>query len=341
MKISNNNISGEIPVALGMMTQLQRLDISFNYLTGEIPKELGSLTSLMDLSLQGNQLSSSIPLIIGMLHEHQTLNLAANNLSGSLSKEIGNCLKLQFLNLRLNRFVGAIPLEIGDLHSLENIDLSQNLLTGKIPLQLGNWLKLETINLSHNMLFGSIPSTFENSLSGLTTVNVSFNQLEGPIPNIKAFREASCFALQSNKGLCGNTKCLKACVPISSEKGVIWIIIPLLCSLLLLLILIIGLFALCQRCKSKNKTSEEKYCEQIFGISGDFGKKFYQDIIEATDEFNSNYCIGTGGRGHVYKAILSSGQVVAVKKLHLSEDGELTNVNAFESQVVALTNIRH
>ncbi|WRX10341.1 Protein kinase domain - like 10, partial [Theobroma cacao] len=341
MKISKNNISGEIPATLGMMTQLQRLDLSFNYLTGEIPKELGRLTSLMDLSLQGNQLSGNIPLKTGMLHDLQTLNLAANNLTGSLSKEIENCSKLQFLNLSLNRFVGTIPLEIGDLHSLENIDLSQNLLMGEIPPQLGNLLMLETVNLSHNMLSGSIPSTFENGLSSLTTVNVSFNQLEGPIPNIKAFHEASCFALQSNKGLCGNTTCLKACVPISSRKGLIWIIIPLLGSLLLLLILIIGLFALCRRCKSKNKTSEEKNCEQIFGISGNFGKRFYQDIIEATDEFNSNYCIGTGGHGHVYKAVLSSGQVVAVKKLHLSEDGELTNVKAFKKEVVALTNIRH
>ncbi|KAK6238414.1 hypothetical protein QUC31_003883 [Theobroma cacao] len=94
-----------------------------------------------------------------------------------------------------------------------------------------------------------------------------------------------------------------------------------------------GLFTICQRCKSKNKPLEGKNCERIFGISGDFGKRFYQDIIKATDEFNSNYCIGTGGHRHVDKAVLPSGQVVVVKKLHLSKNGELTNVNAFEREL--------
>ncbi|WRX10786.1 hypothetical protein QQP08_003273 [Theobroma cacao] len=196
----------------------------------------------------------------------------------------------------------------------------------EIPPQLGNLLMLETINLSHNMLFGSIRSTFENGLSGLTIVNVSFNQLEGPIPNTKGFREASCYAFQSNKRLCGNTTCVKACKRPHLDRNTV------LGNLLLLFILIIGLFTLCQRCKSKNKPLEGKNCERIFGISGDFGKRFYQDIIKATDEFNSNYCIGTGGHRHVDKAVLLSGQVVVVKKLHLSKNGELTNVNAFERE---------
>ncbi|OMO61011.1 hypothetical protein COLO4_33616 [Corchorus olitorius] len=347
MKFSNNNISGEIPPNLGKMAKLQRLDLSLNNLIGRVPKGMGSLTLLLDLSVQGNQLSGIIPPTIGMLHDLQILNLAANNLSGSLTKQIGNCSKLQFLNLSFNRFTGTIPFEIGGLGSLETIDVSQNMLTGVIPSELGNLPMLETLNLSHNMLFGSIPSTFEYALSGLTTVNVSFNQLEGPIPNIKAFREASCFALQRNKGLCGNNTCVKACVThVASKRAlIITLLLSLSGALLFLLIFIVCLVALHRRNKTKveqRQGENNAHDSIIFGILGHDGKRFYEDIIKATDEFNSDCCIATGGHSKVYRAVLSSGQVVAVKKLHVSEEsGELIDVNAFKGEVVALTNIRH
>ncbi|XP_026420008.1 probable leucine-rich repeat receptor-like protein kinase At1g35710 [Papaver somniferum] len=72
------------------------------------------------------------------------------------------------------------------------------------------------------------------------------------------------------------------------------------------------------------------------------GKIVYEDIIEATEDFDTTYCIGTGGYGSVYKAELSTGQVVAVKKLHSSdEDSEILDLKSFESEVHALTEIRH
>ncbi|KAJ0041817.1 hypothetical protein Pint_19318 [Pistacia integerrima] len=39
-------------------------------------------------------------------------------------------------------------------------------------------------------------------------------------------------------------------------------------------------------------------------------------MIEATEDFDIKYCIGTGGHGSVYRAQLSNGRVVALKKLH-------------------------
>ncbi|XP_048324187.1 MDIS1-interacting receptor like kinase 2-like [Ziziphus jujuba] len=46
----------------------------------------------------------------------------------------------------------------------------------------------------------------------------------------------------------------------------------------------------------------------------------YENIIKVTKEFDSKYCIREGGTGSVYKAELSIGQVVAVKKLHANTD---------------------
>ncbi|XP_060667897.1 MDIS1-interacting receptor like kinase 2-like [Ziziphus jujuba] len=71
----------------------------------------------------------------------------------------------------------------------------------------------------------------------------------------------------------------------------------------------------------------------------------YENIIEATEEFNSKYCIGEGGTGSVYKAELSTGQVVAVKKLHANTDGDDHEMSqylkAFTIEIQTLTQIRH
>ncbi|XWS17787.1 hypothetical protein CRYUN_Cryun33cG0097600 [Craigia yunnanensis] len=55
----------------------------------------------------------------------------------------------------------------------------------------------------------------------------------------------------------------------------------------------------------------------------------YENIVEATEEFDSKYCIGVGGNGIVYKAQLSNGQIVAVKKLHPLLEGGVADQKAF------------
>ncbi|EEF36618.1 serine-threonine protein kinase, plant-type, putative [Ricinus communis] len=116
LKVSNNNISGQIPSDLVTATQLQSLDLSSNQFDWPIPKEFGKL-KLVYLILNNNQLSGGIPEEIEMLFDLERLDLAANNLSGSIPKQIGGCSKLLFLNLSQNKFTKRIPSEIGNLHS--------------------------------------------------------------------------------------------------------------------------------------------------------------------------------------------------------------------------------
>ncbi|MED6214507.1 hypothetical protein PIB30_103666 [Stylosanthes scabra] len=68
----------------------------------------------------------------------------------------------------------------------------------------------------------------------------------------------------------------------------------------------------------------------------------YEDIIEATQDFDNKYLIGVGGFGSVYKAKMSSGQVVAAKKLHSTpNDEEMPNLKTFHREIQVLTEIRH
>jgi len=68
----------------------------------------------------------------------------------------------------------------------------------------------------------------------------------------------------------------------------------------------------------------------------------YEEIIAATGDFDSTYCIGSGGYGSVYKVQLPSGNIVAAKKIHtLSDDDYVTDRKEFLNEIKALTQIRH
>ncbi|GMP79885.1 hypothetical protein CsSME_00035221 [Camellia sinensis var. sinensis] len=93
----------------------------------------------------------------------------------------------------------------------------------------------------------------------------------------------------------------------------------------------------------ENTTDEPRQVDNqnLFAIWSYDGKMVYENIIEATENFSTKHCVGEGGCGTVYRADLPSGQVVAVKKLHESPDGDLTNLKSFMSEISALTEIRH
>ncbi|XP_065862341.1 probable leucine-rich repeat receptor-like protein kinase At1g35710 isoform X1 [Euphorbia lathyris] len=335
LRISNNIISGTIPAEIGKAPQLQSIDLSSNQLVGTVPKEFGKL-KLVELFLDDNKLSG-IPHEIGMLSDLQHLNLAANNLSGAIPQQLGKCSKLLFLNLSMNKLTNSIPSELSSLHSLQSLDLSQNLLVELIPEQFGQLQRLEMLNLSHNLLSGSIPTTFDNLLS-LRVVDISYNELEGQIPDIKAFREAPFEALRSNRGLCGNNTRLKSCIsPKKGKNASKWIVIPIMGGLLLLLVLVGVFFIVYRKIWKKKAKSPEANTGVNFALLLDDEDLHYEKIVEATEEFNSKYCIGEGGYGTVYKATVSPSRVVAVKKLHQSEN----DLKAFANEIGALTNIRH
>ncbi|KAK4488909.1 hypothetical protein RD792_004699 [Penstemon davidsonii] len=345
LKISNNDISGKIPFELGDASLLCVLDLSSNQLTGSIPRSLGNLSLLIELKLNDNKLSGDIPTEIGKLTELSLLNLAANFFTGLIPTQLGECKSTFYLNLSRNLLSGCIPSQIGDIHdSLQNLDISHNMLSGEIPYNLGQLKSLEKLILSHNELSGSIPSSFSHCFS-LVSVDVSFNQLEGPLPNTAAFLNASYDALRSNKGLCGNITGLKICEqPISitrSNKHIgknLTIILPVLLGSIFLSVatIVVVLLVFFQGKKRSLENDLRETTEFLFDASIFDGKLAYENIIEATGNFNSIHCVGVGGHGSVFRAQLPDGLVVAVKKLH-----ELTNLKSFRNEIRALTEIRH
>ncbi|XP_061362656.1 MDIS1-interacting receptor like kinase 2-like [Gastrolobium bilobum] len=343
-KISNNSISGGIPIELVEATNLGSLYLSSNHLVGEIPKELGKLKNLVELYISNNHFSGNIPTKIGLLQNLLELDLAGNQLNGTIPKEVVSLPKLVKLNLSNNKITGSIPFEFGKSQSLDTLDLSRNLLSGIIPTVLGGMIHLQWLDLSHNKLSGTIPSSFDD-MPGLISVNISYNQLEGPLPKNQAFLNAPIESLKNNKGLCGNVSGLVLCPTYHSRKShkvILQVLFIILGALILVLCGVgVSICILCRRARNKEIQTKEAQSEELFSIWSHDGKMVFENIIEATNNFDDKYLIGKGGQGYVYKAELPSGLVFAVKKIHSETNGEKPNFKAFENEIQALTEIRH
>ncbi|XP_011000225.1 PREDICTED: probable leucine-rich repeat receptor-like protein kinase At1g35710 [Populus euphratica] len=360
LDLSNNNLSGGLPTSIGNLSNLSFLYLYGNELSGFIPREVGMLEHLSALQLLHNNFEGPIPASIGNMKSLTSLLLSFNYLTGTIPASLENLGNLTTLDLSSNHLTGTIPSSLGNLENLTGLYLSSNNLTGTIPSlqsldlswnslmgditpELGQLQRLEVLNLSHNMLSGLIPAGFSR-LQGLTKVDVSFNKLEGPIPDIKAFRDAPFEAIRNNTNLCGNATGLEACSVLMKnktvhKKGPKVIILTVFSLLGSLLGLIVGFLIFFQSRRKKRLVETPRRDVPVgWCTRGDLRS---EDIIEATEEFDSKYCIGTGGYGVVYKAVLPSEQVLAVKKFHQTPEVEMSSLKAFRSEIDVLMGIRH
>ena len=79
----------------------------------------------------------------------------------------------------------------------------------------------------------------------------------------------------------------------------------------------------------------------LFSIWNFDGNMAFEDIINATEDFDLKYCIGTGAYGSVYRVQLPSGKVVALKKLHGFEAEQPAFDKSFRNEVRVLSEIKH
>ncbi|CAL5079251.1 unnamed protein product [Urochloa decumbens] len=343
LELSSTSLSGQIPGSIGNMTKLNTLYLFSNQLSGPIPPSLGNLINLLDLELAQNHLSGEIPISFanltmlnildltenqltefGQMQNLQYLDISKNKLSGSIPPEIGNCTELRSLMVNNNKLSGDLPVTIGNLVNLQIVlEVSNNNLKGGLPSMLGNLALLELLNLSHNQFNGSIPSSFATMVS-LTTLDVSYNNLEGPLPTGRLFRSAAIGWFLHNRGLCGNLSGLPTCPsnPIMKHHKASILVLVLAVTIPVCTVSILAIFfavMIMHKLKKPQPTTTTDRGD-VLSVWNFDGKLAFEDITRATENFSESYIVGSGGYGTVYKAQLQGGRLVAVKKLHQTEE---------------------
>ncbi|XP_057955676.1 receptor-like protein 3 [Malania oleifera] len=82
--VSNNSLSGNIPIEIGQLEFLQYLNLSQNNFSGNIPNQLSNLYNLEKLDLSKNNFFGEIPQSLEGLTFLSKFNVSYNNLQGAI-----------------------------------------------------------------------------------------------------------------------------------------------------------------------------------------------------------------------------------------------------------------
>ncbi|OWM80579.1 hypothetical protein CDL15_Pgr006609 [Punica granatum] len=377
LELSENHLSGPLPTAVCRGGKLMYFLVLKNAFSGPIPSSYANCLTLLRFRVSYNHLEGSIPEgILGLPHV-SIIDLSYNNLSGPISRTIGNAKNLSELFMENNNISGVLPSEISRATNLVKIDLSSNMLTGPIPSEIGTLRKLNLLMLQNNRFNSLIPSSL-SSLKALNVLDVSNNLLSGKIP------ESLCELLPNSINFSNNR--LSGPVPLSLIRGGLvesFAGNPGLCVSVYLdssdkpfpvcphndprrklnsfwaigisaAIIILGAVLFFKRRYSRERAIME-HDESMSSLFFSYDIKSFHRISfdqkEITEAMIDKNIVGRGGSGTVYKIELSSGEVVAVKKLSgqsakkgfISEDHNPHPIldKGLKTEVETLGSIRH
>ncbi|CAL9088601.1 unnamed protein product [Musa textilis] len=337
------------------------MDLSNNMVHGVVSSEVGAVcSSLVVLDVSNNQISGTIPASFGLLWKLVNLDMSRNWLQGKIPDSIKQLKSLTYLSLASNNLSGHIPFGMDQLQSLKVLDLSSNSLTGYIPSDLVKMTNLTALLLNDNKLSGSIPSAFANKTS-LTKFNISVNNLSGPLPlNASTLRCDSVFGnplLQPchtyslsvpSSDLQGSSQNPQAYTDSppgstpndSGNSGFSSIEIASIASaaaIVSVLLALIVLYIYTRKCAPRSSIGSSGRKEVAIFV--DIGVPLtYECVARATGGFNASNCIGSGGFGATYKAEISPGVLVAIKRLAV---GRFQGVQQFHAEIKTLGRWRH
>ncbi|KAJ4707298.1 receptor-like protein kinase 2 [Melia azedarach] len=332
-----NNFTGSLPSMpiaaerLGKQTVYAFL-AGENKLSGPFPGksfEICDRVGAIMVNVSNNRMAGQVPAEIGrMCNSLKFLDASGNQIVGSIPHGVGELVSLVALNLSWNLIRGQIPTTLGQIRDLKYLSLAGNNLTGSIPSTLGQLQLLEVLDLSSNSLSGQIPDDLEN-LRNLTVLLLNNNKLSGKIPSGLGVGDSNNYASAPSSSPVSNGNTGFNSIEIASIASASAIV-----SVLLALIV---LFIYTRRCNPQSRVMGSTRKEVT--IFTDIGVPLtFDSVVQATGNFNASNCIGNGGFGATYKAEMSPGVLLAIKRLAV---GRFQGVQQFHAEIKTLGRLRH
>ncbi|XP_042404940.1 pollen receptor-like kinase 3 [Zingiber officinale] len=329
--------------------------------------------SVAGLDLAGVGLSGDIDVdALAQLADLRTVSFADNYFSGGIPA-LNRLHTLRAIYLSRNLFSGDIPGDFfDDMTRLKKLCINDNDFTGLIPYSLSRASAMMELQLQNNHFAGTIPALVLPSLSAF---NVSNNELEGVIPDVYSKFNASSFL--GNENLCGEAQFGdQPCKEVVASNGKVAAIFVLVVFLICLVVYLIttreqkgeeplDLDAMndekvmeaakevrFRRVQSIAKEGEVGQSRRMGsaennggGGGGGGGAGDLVMVNEVKGVFGlpelmkaSAEVMGGGGMGSAYKAVMTSGVAVVVKRMR---DMNRMGKEAFDGHLRRLGSLDH
>ncbi|CAB9522328.1 Leucine Rich Repeat [Seminavis robusta] len=157
--LSDNGLSGNLPIINAQQTFMEILSISNNKFDGFIQsKGSFSLSNLRVVKMDGNTLYGGTEDVYYFLPKLEFIDQTGNPYNARLAHTFHNCKNLTHLKIGATGSYGPIPTEMGLVTSLHELDLSANpLINGTVPASLGNLTALTKLDIRGTAVTGSLP----------------------------------------------------------------------------------------------------------------------------------------------------------------------------------------
>ena len=183
---SSNRITGTIPLDIGeSCPYLKEVLLQNNKLIGQLPRSIGMLSNLETMNVAKNKLSGLIPVELFNVSV-RVLILSSNQFTGfeQGSKSHFKYLKI-FMAANLADFNCPLSTMLSYVEksrrTLMQIDISHSNVYGRLPGWIFTFRRLTFLKLASNKLNGTIPSPW-NNLPYLTMLDIQDNNFSGEIP---------------------------------------------------------------------------------------------------------------------------------------------------------------
>ncbi|GLU06071.1 hypothetical protein SLE2022_231340 [Rubroshorea leprosula] len=378
IRFNNNSLSGSVPSNLDNLTSLQELYLSNNNLNGSLPSFIG-MSDLNNLDLSNNTFSTSvIPTWVSSLSSLTTLGMENTQLQGEVPVNLFSLPNLQTVGLKCNQLNGTLAIGKGFSNQLRLIDLQKNLISGfngiegyDIQIILAdNPICEEKLATTTYCVVSQSNSTslYTTPASNCLPATCSSDQVSSPrcrcaypYTGILFFRgilfsdlgnstiyvvlQTSLMQFFQSNNLLVDSVSLNATNSPKSTTGII-IGAVLGGSILLLLSLLAGVYAFCQKKKAERASLEsnpfahwgvKKSNESIPQLKG--ARCFsFEELKKYTNNFSEANDIGFGGYGKVYRGTLPNGELVAIKR---AQQGSMQRGQEFKTEIELLSRVHH